>query len=512
MIGLAKRRKVKLPFLFGTNSQRIVFPQGAADTTALNAQVAAGMVIDRNELPTNFTKAGSTFTGLMSAPGVYNEPNISAVAAVAATLKAAGQTPLFLLSNNQSPALCAMLTTALTTGQTGVTTIGVTKVPFAIAIGDTIVLTDPANQAHTQTLTAQSAITKGASGTLTVTSFNPDFNFPGFVASTTNPPVLGTAGAWIYDSTSWPGCTPQHMADLAVHLVSNAGLKGCRWELCNEPDGITWGTDAMLVTQMYKLAYARMKAADSTCIVHGIVIENTAPIGFPEGTAYYELCVQAGILGSYDALSLHEYSYNPNGKLDLQPDLPNTFGKPYWKMLADFQKIRVGLGDNTPIWVTEFGWKSGFRTTVAAGSNGVDVTTFTGAATLSVGSTTNWDAAGTVYAQTSLGTAKCSYTSIGAGVLNGVTYVSGDKGTLSTGGTVTGGIETMNWQLQAQYFSDLLAVLSGWDPINNVKFSTYLQAMVQFQFAASFQEWRVYDTTNGPKTAYGTIQRLILGT
>lgn len=75
------------------------------------------------------------------------------------------------------------------------------------------------------------------------------------------------------------------------------------------------------------------------------------------------------------------------------------------------------------------------QTTVAAGSNGVDVTTFAGAGTLNVASTTGFASAGNLVVATSTVMATLSYTGKTPTTFTGVTTLGG-VGTLATGGTV----------------------------------------------------------------------------
>lgn len=75
------------------------------------------------------------------------------------------------------------------------------------------------------------------------------------------------------------------------------------------------------------------------------------------------------------------------------------------------------------------------RTTVAAGSNGVDVTTFAGAGILNVASTAGFAQTGNLVIATSTVMATLSYNSKTSTTFGGVTCLGG-IGTLSTGGTV----------------------------------------------------------------------------
>lgn len=77
------------------------------------------------------------------------------------------------------------------------------------------------------------------------------------------------------------------------------------------------------------------------------------------------------------------------------------------------------------------------NTTVAAGSNGVNVNTFTGSGTLNVASTTDFPSSGsTLIVPTSGGDASLTYTGTTSTTFTGVTFTSGDAGTLATGGEV----------------------------------------------------------------------------
>jgi len=74
-------------------------------------------------------------------------------------------------------------------------------------------------------------------------------------------------------------------------------------------------------------------------------------------------------------------------------------------------------------------------TTVASGSNTVNVSTFTGTETLFVASSASFSGTGTVVVATSTGSAVLTYTGTGTGTLTSVALVSG-SGTLATGGSV----------------------------------------------------------------------------
>ena len=77
------------------------------------------------------------------------------------------------------------------------------------------------------------------------------------------------------------------------------------------------------------------------------------------------------------------------------------------------------------------------NTTVASGSNGVNVNTFTGSGTLNVASTANFNSPGEIEVVTSGGNAVLTCTGTAGGVLfTGCTFTSGQAGTVSTGNAV----------------------------------------------------------------------------
>lgn len=147
-----------------------------------------------------------------------------------------------------------------------------------------------------------------------------------------------------------------------VHLVSTAGLQGIHWEIFNEPDGGGWHVDPNLLAQTFQLAYGPMKAADPTCIIHGICGQHCSQPGDGDGQDYYNACVAAGILGHYDIVSMHDYNNNNTTYVtDRSPDdiVNNIWTRPMWRRFAEFQANKLAKGDNTPMWITELNWPWG---------------------------------------------------------------------------------------------------------------------------------------------------------
>lgn len=76
------------------------------------------------------------------------------------------------------------------------------------------------------------------------------------------------------------------------------------------------------------------------------------------------------------------------------------------------------------------------KTTVAVGSNGINVNTFTGTGTLNVASTQGFTSTGSLTVATSGGNATLAYTGLTATTFTGVNDTSATNGTLATGGNV----------------------------------------------------------------------------
>jgi hypothetical protein len=164
-----------------------------------------------------------------------------------------------------------------------------------------------------------------------------------------NPPTWATGYA---SHNAIPSNTTDFAAFMA-HLV--AEYPGSHWELFNEVDNnvqftpggipvvgshaVIESTLAAAYVPILKAAYAAMKAADPTCVVHTQAISQIVNL------AWYNDFVAQGAVGSYDVLSLHlYYSNTPN---------PITYYGPFLDALA---AARVAAGDGVPLWVDEFGF------------------------------------------------------------------------------------------------------------------------------------------------------------
>ena len=328
-----------LPFSLGTNGHQIT--AGTIDTVGVSYAQQMGMTIYRNDVP--WAGVSGTAAVIEGLPGVYSATNIGWVQYVVSGMKAANLTPLVVVTTAQNPGLCPVLATALTSGSV-YTSIHVTPLAYAIASGNSIQAINPVGQV-VQTVTATSGMAIGASGTLSVSSFTANFTTP--------------SGSWIYD-TAWPASTPQHLANAMAYLVAQSGLQGLHWEILNEPDGGLWNVIPTLYTQMMKLVYPAMKAADPTCIIHGFCIEHMSPPGWGDGIDWVTPCYAAGAGNgvTHDVVSVHDYNYDASILVDCAPDAINIWGYQFWQNLANFRAFMLTHGDTSPIWWTECNWPS----------------------------------------------------------------------------------------------------------------------------------------------------------
>jgi hypothetical protein len=347
-------RAFNKPLPFPLYSNGSMFRYGVS-TTDLAQAAAIGMQGYRNDVSWVVNQGSTPIEGL---PGVYSSSAISNLVSVVNAVKSYGLKPLLVFSGAQNPGLCPTLTSALASGSI-YTSIHVSTLAYAITNGDSIQLTTGPG-GTVQTITAAASMSAGASGTLAVNSFTAAANFA--AASST------VAGAWVYDTT-WNASTPAHFAAMAAYVVAQTGLQGLDWELWNEPDGGGWGITAPLLYQMYSLAYPLMKAADSTCTIHGLVLEATYSNLGGQGSNYYITFAQSagwtsgpnfhpiGVL--WDDVHLHTYSNDNSYVTDASPWTIGPDGYNRFTSIALMRQLMVSMGDNSLIGISEIGWPNG---------------------------------------------------------------------------------------------------------------------------------------------------------
>ncbi len=160
----------------------------------------------------------------------------------------------------------------------------------------------------------------------------------------------------------------QFVAFLAQRYQGRAGVLA--FEIWNEPNNPAfWGGVSQWDTQQAANDYvplvkeARRQAPAGTKIVAGSVAN--------AGWQYVDYLYQAGIKGQMDYLAVHPYVWmdpKPGGEPEscvYKPmtiaGCPDASGVPT-AGLPRIRKVQTDRGDSVPIWVTEFGWTSGWVT------------------------------------------------------------------------------------------------------------------------------------------------------
>jgi len=148
----------------------------------------------------------------------------------------------------------------------------------------------------------------------------------------------------------------------------------------------------------------------------------------------------------------------------------------------------------------------GIASTVAVGSNGVDVTTFAGAGVLNVASTTTpgtiISGTNTVVVQTSAGVATVTYTGSTATTITGCTTTAG-TGILATGNYVR--------QLMRQNMFDGNALILADASIAFDATVDYMTVMPNCNDLTLYQSDRTHETALGARTMLNLVQPLIEG-
>ena len=175
--------------------------------------------------------------------------------------------------------------------------------------------------------------------------------------------------------TTYP---PRNSADYAsamrklVHLYRN---KVVAWEVWNEPNTSRfWAPtpNATAYTNLLKTTYSAVKAEKASATVLGGSLAG-ADMDFM--LAMYD----AGARGHFDALALHPYSGTaaPNDC----PNLRSSFACG----VESIRDMMLHIGDNKPVWFTEYGWSS------YSGTGGVGLQTQRSYLQQSVGLVNSWN-------------------------------------------------------------------------------------------------------------------------
>lgn len=142
----------------------------------------------------------------------------------------------------------------------------------------------------------------------------------------------------------------RYAGDVAAHFAGRVA----HYEIWNEPNGSVFfapSADPELYAEMLRGSYTSIKDADPDAVVIGGAIgavgdnDNTM-----NGLNFLRRMYDAGVQGSFDALSVHPYSYP--GTLVGTETVPDGA----LRMIADMRREMVRRGDgDKKVWATEFG-------------------------------------------------------------------------------------------------------------------------------------------------------------
>jgi polysaccharide biosynthesis protein PslG len=138
-------------------------------------------------------------------------------------------------------------------------------------------------------------------------------------------------------ANSWPPRNPSDYAAVVEYLAARYGARLAAIEIWNEPDHVNQiyfaGPDkAQRYAAILRAAYPAIKqAAPSVAVLAGSLVGSNG--------AFLRALYAAGIKGYYDGLAVHFYTL--------------TLGA-----LRTIHEAQLANGDNTPLWLDEFGWSS----------------------------------------------------------------------------------------------------------------------------------------------------------
>lgn len=178
---------------------------------------------------------------------------------------------------------------------------------------------------------------------------------PCWASSAPQTAKLGCVGDWWDRGVgAYPPSDPADYGDAAGFLTGRYGDRLAALEVWNEPNLDTsffWKTNdkAADYAGLLKAAYPRAKAGNAGVpVLAGAMAFADRP--------FLERLYAHGINGFHDGISVHPYNETRH---------PADRWKAEWKkfsLLSGTESIReaqLAAGDNTPIWVTEFGWTTG---------------------------------------------------------------------------------------------------------------------------------------------------------
>ena len=159
---------------------------------------------------------------------------------------------------------------------------------------------------------------------------------------------------WVTGSTD-ERVPPQTTNQLALWETFNKQLAAkfpqvTDWEIWNEPNSNDFmrGASASVYAKVLASGYRGIKAGNPKARV---IFAGAQFVDTP----WITKALNAGAKGKYDIMGVHPYM----GVANLSPDSPDTDG--IWRLrhIPTLRKAMLAVGDNKPIWFTEFGWRVG---------------------------------------------------------------------------------------------------------------------------------------------------------
>jgi hypothetical protein len=170
-------------------------------------------------------------------------------------------------------------------------------------------------------------------------------------------PIFNVVGTPCWAITDGKPCTywtapsnVQDYADIVHFLHLRYGARVMAWEVWNEPDyQVFWAGEPPNPAKYAAMVRATKRASPDAYILGGALAHTS--------TTYLKGLYDNGILGWFDALSLHPYA-----PYDVPPGgSPDDCSFPPMSYACGVPAIRdtmLARGDSRGIWFTEFGWNS----------------------------------------------------------------------------------------------------------------------------------------------------------
>ena len=180
------------------------------------------------------------------------------------------------------------------------------------------------------------------------------FGTPCWASSAPASDTQGCAGDWWNrDVERWAPTDATAYGNFLQWLTSTYGNDLAGVEIWNEPnESASWaapGDPVQAYANLVKAGYTGAKLGNPNIPVIAGALAGA-------DVSYYEQLIADGIQGYYDGFSIHTYPGSNSPLFD-----PGNAGGRVSSVVPGvemFHAAQVANGDNTPVWVTEFGWQT----------------------------------------------------------------------------------------------------------------------------------------------------------